>query len=66
MWYRLLLASAISLLCSLMNLWIYGKVLWGLYGSVDFEKITGHIAVISSIIWILSIISGLILGAVVM
>ena len=62
-WSRLKLVSVVSFLTAVMNLWIFGKLIWrSPYGRLKIEKIQGYIAIVASLIWIVTVPAGLVLG----
>ena len=62
-WSRLKLVSLVSFLTAAMNLWVFGKLIWGSpYGRLKIEKIQGYIAIVASLVWIVTVPAGLVLG----
>ncbi len=62
-WSRLKLVSVVSFLTAIMNFWVFGKLIWkSPYGRLKIEKIQGYIAIVASLVWIVTVPAGLILG----
>ena len=62
-WSRLKLVSFVSFLTAAMNLWVFVKLIWDSpYGRLKIEKIQGYIAIVASLVWIVTVPTGLLLG----